>query len=447
MDDETREDELQPGSGMLDRLRASRAVLLVALVLAITAVLAFSVPLIAALVGMVLLVAAALAANGDVRRRIRPPRPSARSGVWPDAGIKVAVDAFGEPCFLTDYNGIIRHQNAAATERFGAPRLGDPLSFKLRVPELLSAVDAVGRGSAARRVRFTERVPTERAYQAEIAGLRTARRDRRHDRADFVLVHLRDETELARMERMRGDFIANASHELRTPLASLIGFIETLLGPARDDAVNRERFLKIMLEQAGRMSRLIDDLLSLSRIEMRAHVRPDQPVDLALIAAHVADVLGPLAREAGVTLDRQVEPGPHLVRGDRDELIQVTANLVENAIKYGRENGVVEIAIRREDGPEGLAGHVLAVRDDGLGIPSDHLPRLTERFYRVDVEDSRRRKGTGLGLAIVKHIVARHRGRLQIRSTVGEGSVFSVWLEAAPGPPLPAWPKKLMLGK
>jgi two-component system phosphate regulon sensor histidine kinase PhoR len=240
-----------------------------------------------------------------------------------------------------------------------------------------------------------------------------------------------DETELVRLDRMRADFIANASHELRTPLASLTGFIETLLGPARDDAVNRERFLRIMLEQAGRMARLIDDLLSLSRIELKVHLRPVASVDLGPLVGHVSDVLAPLARENGSTVVTHVPDGPAMVRGDRDELIQVVANLGENGIKYGRPDGTVTITVAAEPGPDAAPGWVVTVTDDGPGIAPEHLPRLTERFYRVDADTSRRQKGTGLGLAIVKHIVNRHRGRLTIRSELGTGSTFSVWLAAS----------------
>jgi two-component system phosphate regulon sensor histidine kinase PhoR len=207
---------------------------------------------------------------------------------------------------------------------------------------------------------------------------------------------------------------------LRTPLASLIGFIETLQGAARDDAKARERFLGLMKAQGERMARLIDDLLSLSRVEMNEHIGPQDSIDLAQAARHVCDVLAPLAREQGVTLNLQVSE-PLVVKGDWDELVQVIENVVENAIKYAASGKRVDIL------GNAIAGEAhLSVMDHGPGIPLEHLPRLTERFYRVNVQDSRQRGGTGLGLAIVKHILNRHGGRLQIASELGRGSSFTI---------------------
>ena len=229
-----------------------------------------------------------------------------------------------------------------------------------------------------------------------------------------LLVVMRDTTDREQLTRMRADFVANASHELRTPLASLKGFLETIRGPAKDDPAARERFLGIMQEQADRMSRLIDDLLSLSRIEMREHVRPEDSVDLAEIVRSLVSTIEPLAAEAGIAIETAVPDAPLVVRGERDDLIQLMQNLAQNAIKYGRRGGKVEIAVRREG--HGLA---LSVTDNGIGIAPEHLPRLTERFYRVSAKDSRERGGTGLGLAIVKHIVNRHQGELRIESKPG----------------------------
>jgi two-component system phosphate regulon sensor histidine kinase PhoR len=414
---------------ILARISHGWRVTAVGVLVAVLAVVSGSVGPLAALAALVLLLAA-LAATPVMVTPPTTPKVPAGGPAWPDTGLKLAVDAIADPCILTDAAGLVRFQNRAATERLGPPRPGDPLSFKLRVPELLAAVDRAGRGEAVEPVHFVDRVPTERHWRALVTPIRAGRAGERK-RADFVMVRLVDETDLVRLDRMRADFVANASHELRTPLASLTGFIETLLGPARDDAANRERFLKIMLEQAGRMARLIDDLLSLSRIEMRVHVRPDQRVDLAPVVGHVADTLAPLARDNEARIVTRLPDGPATVNGDRDELIQVVSNLVENGVKYGRPGGTVTVTLAAEDGPDQTPGWCLSVADDGPGIAAEHLPRLTERFYRIDADTSRRQKGTGLGLAIVKHIVNRHRGRLTIRSEVGRGSTFSVWIAAA----------------
>jgi two-component system phosphate regulon sensor histidine kinase PhoR len=240
---------------------------------------------------------------------------------------------------------------------------------------------------------------------------------------------------------MRADFVANASHELRTPLSSLSGFIETLRGHAKDDAAARERFLGIMQDQAQRMRRLIDDLLSLSRIELNEHIAPAKTVDLKTVALDIIDAFQPLARERSIALKLKAEPGLPVVIGERDELVQVLQNLVDNAVKYAHAGTEVEIALGTGT-PAGLPDLVgptchIAVSDHSDGIAREHIPRLTERFYRVDVKQSRERGGTGLGLAIVKHIVSRHRGRLHIRSDIAKGSVFTVILPAQDAPAAP----------
>lgn len=362
--------------------------------------------------------------------KVAQSRPVDRSPPrrWPDTGMKLLLDGMEEPAFLTDADGTLRYQNAAAAAEFGPARIGDPLAFRLRVPEILDAVQRAGRGESLPPVRFVERgTGGERHFVVRCSPLRLPRPEPKR-RPDFVLLRFRDESDAVRLDRMRSDFIANASHELRTPLASLTGFIETLLGPARRDEANRERFLTIMLEQARRMGRLIDDLMSLSRHEMKAHLRPTGAVDLAEILPAVADMLTPVAeaRQSVITIGSGLTDAP--ITGDRDELMQVFTNLVENAVKYGREGGHVTLELEDETGDDGRPGFRASVSDDGPGIPAEHLPRLTERFYRVDAARSREQRGTGLGLAIVKHIINRHQGRLVIRSEVGTGTTVNVWL-------------------
>jgi two-component system phosphate regulon sensor histidine kinase PhoR len=249
-----------------------------------------------------------------------------------------------------------------------------------------------------------------------------------------ALVVLSDRTRERAVERMRADFVANASHELRTPLASLIGFIDTLRGPAADDPPAQARFLEIMAEQAGRMNRLIDDLLSLSRIELTEHQMPAEDVAMADLVERMLAAFEIRLKERRITLDLWMAPDVPSITGDPDQLEQVLQNLFDNAVKYGREGGLIRVGLQRVP-PGGKfparPGVILSVADDGAGIPRQHLPRLTERFYRVDTGRSRAVGGTGLGLAIVKHVVNRHRGQLLIESEEGRGTSFTVWLPVA----------------
>ena len=333
------------------------------------------------------------------------------------------LEALPGPVLAVDETLRVVALNRPVAEILPKLRAGDALPFALRDPEVLGAARRVLETGTAETVIWRDRVPVERVFEVAVARMAA------DPGAPRLLLSLRDRTEARRIERMRADFIANASHELRTPLASLLGFIETLQGAARQDPVARDRFLGIMAEQGRRMARLVDDLLSLSRIEQTLHLRPSQAVDLAAVARHVVDTLSPLAQEKGIAVTVTSEV-PVIVAGDRDELVRVAENLIENAIKYGcrdtRSEGAAEGADRVDvtvsrDGRRGL----LAVRDHGRGIAPLHLPRLTERFYRVDPGQSRAQGGTGLGLALVKHIVARHRGRLAIDSVPDHGATFA----------------------
>jgi len=303
--------------------------------------------------------------------------------------------------------------NPAAVSQFGAFTERAVLSGRIRSPQILDMLGQVLADGQPRALENVERVPSERWYEVRVSAV---------EGEGLYVLSFRDLTEARRMDRMRTDFVANASHEMRTPLASLVGFIETMQGPARNDMKAQERFLGIMLEQASRMSRLIDDLLSLSRLEMRAHVPPRDEVDLAAICRHVIDALRPMAAELEVEITLTTPDRPVTVTGDRDELIQVMENLIENACKYGQSGKRVDVGLSVEEG----GAVFVSVRDFGPGIERQHVPRLTERFYRVDVESSRAKKGTGLGLAIVKHILTRHRARLVVKSEPGQGSTFGV---------------------
>jgi two-component system, OmpR family, phosphate regulon sensor histidine kinase PhoR len=332
------------------------------------------------------------------------------------AVIPSLIEAMPEPVMVIGDSARLVAANAPARALFPNLRVDAPLVSSIRAVDLHDAIARVLAGGAAENISWLALAPVERFFQAHVASFNPGG-------ARFVAATLHDATESRRIERMRVDFVANASHELRTPLASLLGFVETLLGPARDDSAARAKFLEIMLQQARRMARLVDDLLSLSRIEQTLHVQPRAAVDLADVARQVCDALSPLARDNRVELVLDLQGT--VARGDRDELTRVAENLIENAIKYGapdpdKPDGKVWVSVEARDGL-GL----LAVRDEGPGIAPENIPRLTERFYRVDVGQSRAKGGTGLGLALVKHILARHRGRLLIRSTPGAGATFT----------------------
>src|ERR1700730_6602849 len=318
----------------------------------------------------------------DAAARAMPPVQQA-------ATLSAFVAALPGPALLLDASGTILAANDAAAATFGGMRRGDALSASLRVPEVLGAIRAAADGKP-HEIEFTGRVPVERTFLAHVSPIASA------SASGLLLLTFDDLTAARRLDEMRADFVANASHELRTPLASLSGFIETLQGPARDDPAARERFLAIMGEQAWRMSRVIDDLLSLSRIEQKAHIHPDNTTDLVVIVHEVADGLSPLARERDVEIKITDKASSLVVSGDRDELIRVFENLIENALKYGASGKRVDIALSRAPATGAARDAIVSVRDYGPGIAPEHLPRLTERFYRVDIGESRAQGGTGL---------------------------------------------------
>jgi two-component system phosphate regulon sensor histidine kinase PhoR len=338
------------------------------------------------------------------------------------------VERLPDPLIVLAADRSVRRANSAAQAAFGAD-----IAAVLRHPGLHGAIDraftqAGSTRLAAQIAEISLPVPVARELHATVVPMDPPLAD-----GGRAVVVLSDRTRERAVERMRADFIANASHELRTPLASLMGFIDTLRGPAADDPPAQQRFLGIMAEQAARMNRLIDDLLSLSRIELTEHQAPAGRVDLVALLRELVAGFEPRLIARGVTLDLVLASGLPPVLGDADQLLQVAQNLLDNAVKYGRDAGVVRLAAELASGPRwpARAGVVVTVADQGQGIPREHLPRLTERFYRVDTGRSRAVGGTGLGLAIVKHIVNRHRGQLAIDSDVDVGTTVSVWLPTA----------------
>ena len=400
------------------RLRAAAWPLMIGTVLGGAAVLLGGSALFWALVGAalaILLIAQFVSFQEPILRPAEQTADDPLAALPPMT--RVLLDQLPSPVMLLDGDEKVLFVNHAMRDVLGPGLDRKRASQVLRNPEVLAAV-ADARQGGATNVPFSLPVPIERHYQAYAARISVS------PIVTALLLH--DLTVVKRSEQLRADFIANASHELRTPLAAVTGFIETLRGHAKDDAVAREQFLDIMGTEANRMRRLIDDLLSLSRIEMNEHVKPEGRVDLESVVRQATAALKPLAAQDAITVTVEPEPGLPRVVGDSDELVQLFQNLVHNAIKYGREGGRVWVKLGKAGADQVFA----AVHDDGEGIDPAVIPRLTERFYRVSVKRSRERGGTGLGLAIVKHIVSRHQGRLGIESVAGEGSAFTVFLPA-----------------
>jgi two-component system phosphate regulon sensor histidine kinase PhoR len=336
------------------------------------------------------------------------------------------VERLPDPLIVLAGDRSVRRANSAARAAFGAD-----MPAVLRHPDLRAAIDRAFATGVPQTAEVTLPAPVPREVHAAVVPMDPPMED-----GGQAVVVLSDRSRDRAVERMRADFVANVSHELRTPLASLVGFIDTLRGPAADDPPAQQRFLGIMGEQAARMTRLIDDLLSLSRIEQIEHQAPTATVALHELVRRVAAGFGPQLHERAATLAMHMADDAPGVIGDADQLTQVVQNLLDNAVKYGQEGGTVRIDVGVASGAQWPArpGVVIAVADQGTGIPRTHLPRLTERFYRVDAGRSRAAGGTGLGLAIVKHIVNRHRGQLLIESEEGIGTTVSVWLPQAPSP-------------
>lgn len=330
------------------------------------------------------------------------------------------MQAMPDPVVVIDANATVIFVNRHAERLLGQNMVGTSAFIRFRDPDVLAVMRRALASGSRQEVDYNARKELDSWYRLTVVPIDTKQA------SGFFLLHLRDISEAHRLEKMRSDFVGNASHELRTPLASLKGFLETLAGPAKNDEAARDRFIPIMQEQAERMERLIDDLLSLSRFETGVGQGAFEPVDMADVLFHVRTALTPLAETVGATIeldDEALLAHPLRVQGNRDELIQVYENLVENSVKYGGEGTQVNIRAMHDTEQNRSVLRVEA-SDNGPGIASEHIPRLTERFYRVDVQSSRNKQGTGLGLAIVKHILSRHDGRLSVRSEVGKGSVF-----------------------
>jgi two-component system phosphate regulon sensor histidine kinase PhoR len=343
------------------------------------------------------------------------------------------MEVLPDPLLQVNPKGRVVYANRAATQRFGAELVERPLSRVIRDPDLLAAVTTALDADLASQLTIAEPRARGRRFQVEVLPVRIP------GDAPRALLVLRERTSEHLSQRMVSDFVANASHEIRTPLTTVRGLIETLRGAAQKDPAASARFLATMAAEAERMNRLVDELMALSKVELMERDRPRAPVDLAELVEAVCSSQEARASAAGVRLVADVPDDLPAVPGDPDQLHQVLANLVDNALKYGSAGERVELNARvhaaappRAGRLAGLAAVALEVVDYGDGVPPETVPRLTERFFRVDTSRSRRLGGTGLGLAIVKHIVSRHRGHLAIESVLGEGSRFTVFLALDP---------------
>jgi two-component system phosphate regulon sensor histidine kinase PhoR len=354
---------------------------------------------------------------------IRAEKLSRARAIESAAADRALVEKLPDALLRLDEAGRVSWRNASAEAAFGLE-----FSALLRHPALRAALMEAAKTGAPVRKTVVLSAPVLRDLDTTVIPV-----------GGPVYVLLTDRTRERSIEKMRADFVANSSHELRTPLASLIGFIETLQGPAADDPEAQKRFLGIMAEQAARMQRVIADLLSLSRIEISEHQPPEEILPLPPLLERIAAGMEPMLAQNSARIEMAIAPGLPAVPADADQLAQVFTNLLDNAIKYGKRGGRIKITAAKAGDDSRFEPHgvVVSVADDGAGIPREHIPRLTERFYRVDKGRSRAVGGTGLGLAIVKHVVNRHRGRLVIESTEGKGTVFTIWLPARRGNAVP----------
>jgi two-component system phosphate regulon sensor histidine kinase PhoR len=338
--------------------------------------------------------------------------------------VRYILNGLTLPVFVVDPNRKISFMNKAAIQRYTEAANGQLFSDVITSKRCLAALESVlnGEPNATANVTLQEVVPT--TFRVSLSRL-----DADRDPLPSCVLSFEDVSHIQETEQMRHDFVANVSHELRSPLTALSGFVETLQGPAANDEVARERFLAMMANEADRMARLIGDLLSLSKLQVSERVAPTESVDLYPILTNISSSLSGFAERNDIRLKLDVSDSMPMVIGDSDELTQVFQNLIENAIKYSSKG--TEVCVSFCPSASGKAHICICVEDSGEGIDPMHIPRLTERFYRVDKGRSRAQGGTGLGLAIVKHILIRHRGWMKITSEVGKGSVFAVYLPIA----------------
>ena len=333
------------------------------------------------------------------------------------------LDELEDQFIALDKLNIIKYVNPSAEKRFGKNILNTHLGTILRNPNLDEKIREVKFSKKTSNLDLEINLPSYQYYRIYVIPGPTVI----FTEKDSVVLFLKDLTEISKAQKFRTDFVANVSHELKTPLVSIKGAIETIEGPAKDDEIAKINFLKIISSQSKRMENLISDLLILSRIELQEHIRPDKPVNLKNILTKVKDIHFTSLKEKNINLEINLGNVSDVI-GDEDKLITVFSNLLDNAIKYSKEKSTINILASPSKGKLITKGIKISVSDQGIGIPEDQINRVTERFYRVDVEESRKVGGTGLGLAIVKHIISQHRGDYEIKNLNGKGTEINIHL-------------------
>ena len=333
------------------------------------------------------------------------------------------IDELEDQFIALDKLNIIKYVNPSAEKRFGKNILNTHLGTILRNPNLDEKIREVKSSKKTSNLDLEINLPSYQYYRIYVIPGPTVI----FTEKDSVVLFLKDLTEISKTQKFRTDFVANVSHELKTPLVSIKGAIETIEGPAKDDEIAKIKFLKIISSQSKRMENLISDLLILSRIELQEHIRPDKLVNLKNVFTKVKDIHFTSLKEKNINLEINLDNVSDVI-GDEDKLITVFSNLLDNAIKYSKEKSTINILASPSKGKLITKGIKISVSDQGIGIPEDQINRVTERFYRVDVEESRKVGGTGLGLAIVKHIISQHRGDYEIKNLNGKGTEINIHL-------------------
>ena len=340
-----------------------------------------------------------------------------------DLGKRVIIEELEDQFFALDKYNLIKYLNKSAKQRFGENLIDKNISSVVRDTKLLETIEEAIKDQTTKNVNVEINLPSYQLYKIYIIPGPT----HLFPETDSVVLFLKDFTEITKAQKLKTDFVANVSHELRTPLVSIKGSLETILGPASDDKVAQKKFMSIMSEQVLRMENLINDLLILSRIELEEHIKPNKIVNLNDIFTNIKSNFELILKKKKINLQIELMETT-LVFGDNDKLLTVFSNLIDNAIKYSQDGKNIYIKSQNSEGKLIGKNMLISIKDEGIGIPQDLIPRITERFFRVDTEKSKKVGGTGLGLAIMKHIISQHRGDYEILSKVNEGTEIKIFL-------------------